>query len=105
MPNDFTGWLSVVASITTVASFALYIHERHKRERQADLVLGFMHGVKALVKGMAQAGEEWRYKVDDKPEGYSRGYGNACTNTWITLREQINDMIAKLNQRAGEQVR
>jgi hypothetical protein len=67
-----------LASITTLVAFWLFVRERHKREWQADLFLGFLHGIKALVKGMAQAGEEWRYKVDDKPEGYSRGYGNTC---------------------------
>lgn len=99
MPNNFSSWLGLIASITTLLAFWLFIRERHKRERQADLFLGFLHGIKALVKGMAQAGEEWRYKVNDKPEGYSRGYGNTCTNTWITLREQINDMLSRIGKR------
>jgi hypothetical protein len=103
MPSDFVGWLTIISSVTTIISFGLYIRERHKRERQGDLMLGFMHGIKALIEGMAQAGDEWRYKVDEKPEGYSRGYINACANTWITLREQVNDMIAKLTKRAAKQ--
>ena len=97
MPKDWMQWLGVVASITTIISFALFIRERHKREREADLFLGSLRGLKALVKGMAQAGDEWRHKVNEKPDGYAIGYANTCTNTWITLREQVNEMISRVD--------
>jgi hypothetical protein len=58
MWNYLTDWLGIVASITTILSFYLYIREKHRKERQSDLFLEFLHGAKALVKGMAQAGDE-----------------------------------------------
>jgi len=63
MPNNFTDWLRIIASIITIVSFTLYIREKHKRERQSDLMLGFLYGIKTLVKGMAQASDESRHKV------------------------------------------
>lgn len=54
---------------------------------QENMILGFLFRIKALAKGMAKAGDEWRYKLNEKPGGYSIGYANASTNNWITLRE------------------
>lgn len=59
------------------------------------MILGFLYGIKALAKGMAQAGDEWRFKIDEKPDGYSISYANTSTNNWLALRDQVNQILIK----------
>lgn len=90
-------WIGFISSILTIISFSLFLRERHLRKINQSLILGFLYGLKALSKGMSSAGDEWRYDLEKKKDGYTEGYANTSTNNWITLREQVNHLIQKMD--------
>lgn len=53
-PAGWMEWLGVVGSVATIISLALYLRERRKRRDQETMMLGFLHGIKAAVEGVAQ---------------------------------------------------
>lgn len=53
---------------------------------------------------MSQAGDEWRYDLDKKKDGYTDGFANTSTNNWISLREQINSLIDRLDNSKAKRI-
>ena len=98
MPKDLWDVLGIVASITTIISFILYIVERIKRQRQSDFVIGFLTALSAQAKAMGQAGEEWRYDVGKQkatPQ-QAKQYANVAVNSWLKIEEGIENLLQKL---------
>jgi hypothetical protein len=70
LPENWLEWLGVIGSGLTIISFALYLIERRKLKNHDTLILGFLHGLKSR--------------------------DTITTADWQPLREQINDMLARL---------
>lgn len=98
MPNDWWTWLGVISSLTTLVAFAAYVRERVRRQRQTDLLQGFLHGLAAQASGLAEAGEQWRYNVGkgDRSFESASAYANAATNGWLTLRKEVEELRTTL---------
>jgi hypothetical protein len=98
MPNDWWTWLGIISSIATIISLAAYVRERNKRQRQSDLLIGFLSALLAQAKAMGQAGDEWRYDVAKKrisPQ-QAKQYANVAVNSWLFLKKEIETLLQKL---------
>ena len=79
MPTNFMEWLGVVASVTTIVAFVMYLRERctllrerHERREQDNFMLGFLHGIKPMVAGAAQRDSAWEEFVQQINDALSR---------------------------------
>ena len=47
-------WLGVIASITTIVAFVMYVRERSRRKNHDTLMVGFLHGIKPLMERIGE---------------------------------------------------
>jgi type II secretory pathway pseudopilin PulG len=98
MPNDWWTWLGAIASIIGIISFVAWIRERIQRQRQSDLLMGFLAALRAQANAMGQAGEEWRYNVGKNlaSPADAAQYANVAVNNWLKLKEEIDKLLQQL---------
>lgn len=85
--------VTLLSPLVAVLSIVMYVREKHRRQKQERHFQGFLSGLLVLARGMLGAGNEWRFKVEEKPEGYAMGYANASVNLWKSINERIAEML------------